>query len=207
MRITPLRHAPAAALTVGLLLGVAACTAPGGTAATEETAGAETEATEGPPAGDEAENPADAEHVEDAPAEDEPAGADEPGQDDEAGEVLGLVTVDDVQYEITELRNCEPLQQEMVERQLELQGLGEHDGERVQIDVYIQEIAGAAYHDVAWSGPEGVFGAPETVDEVTLDAGGTSVRGVATLQDAFTQNETVTIDFDLPVPAGTIACR
>ncbi|QOR71582.1 hypothetical protein IM660_04635 [Ruania alkalisoli] len=199
MRTTTAHHAPAAALITGLVLSVAACTSPAADSGTDEPAGTETESTE------------DA----DAPAADEPAAedaGDEPTEEagagqDAAGAVLGLVTVDDVQYEITELRNCEPLQQEMVERQLELQGLGEHDGERIQIDVYIEEIAGAPYNDVAWSGPEGVFGAPESVDEVTLDAGGTSVRGVATLQDALTQSETVTVDFDLPVPAETIACR
>ncbi|WP_159621342.1 hypothetical protein [Ruania rhizosphaerae] len=198
MRTTTLRRAPVAAVTAGLLLSVAACTSPAADSGTDEPAGAETQNTQ----------------EADAPADDEPAAGDaenEPTEEagagqDAAGDVLGLVTVDDVQYEITELRNCEPLQQEMVERELELQGLGEHDGERIQIDVYIQELAGAPYNDVAWSGPEGVFGTQESAD-VTLDAGGTSVRGVATLQDALTQTETVTIDFDLPVPAETIACR
>ncbi len=198
MRTTTLRRAPVAAVTAGLLLSVAACTSPAADSGTDEPAGAETQNTQ------EADAPADDEpaagDAENAPTEEAGAGQ------DAAGDVLGLVTVDDVQYEITELRNCEPLQQEMVERELELQGLGEHDGERIQIDVYIEELAGAPYNDVAWSGPEGVFGTQESAD-VTLDAGGTSVRGVATLQGALTQTETVTIDFDLPVPAETIACR
>lgn len=122
------------------------------------------------------------------------------------GTVRGVVNVNGTAYEITELRNCEPLEQDMVETELELQGLGEHKGERVQIDVYLRTIAGNPANDVSWAGPEGVFGGPENPN-VTLDAAGTSVRGVATLTDSMTQTDTVEVDFDLEVPAETIDCR
>lgn len=118
----------------------------------------------------------------------------------------GIVIVDGTEYSITELRNCEPLVDGVFERELELQGLGEADGERVQIDVYLQQANGVDLHEVSWSGPEGVFGGPENPN-ITLDAAGTSVRGVATLVDGMTQTETVQVDFDLAVPAETIACR
>ena len=140
---------------------------------------------------------------------DEPDGPAEGSEDDgdsQVAPVRGTVTVDGTRYEITELRNCDPYEMDMIDVELELQGIGEHDGERVQIDVYVQTIAGTQADDVSWAGPEGVFGGPEDAN-VTLDADGTSVRGVATLLDALTQTETVDIEFDLDVPAGTIACR
>ncbi|UFU07340.1 hypothetical protein [Ruania halotolerans] len=194
---TALRSAPIAIVATALL-GLAACSSPDAGSTTDEPVEAEAETA------DEAQVSAEDDSAEVEPAEEEPA--EEAEDQSSSGAVLGIVTVDDVQYEITELRNCEPLQQEMVERELELQGFGEHDGERVQIDVYIEELAGVPYNDVAWAGPEGVYGSPDGA-EVTLDAGGASVRGVATLKDAMTQTETVRVDFDLDVPADTIACR
>lgn len=47
------------------------------------------------------------------------------------------------------MRRCEPLNDGTIERELELQGLGEHDGQRIQIDVYKQMIAGQAAHEVS----------------------------------------------------------
>jgi len=120
------------------------------------------------------------------------------------GSILGWVDVDGVEYEITELRNCEPLNDGTIERELELQGFGEVDGDRVQIDVYVGTIGGAPFDDVAWNGPEGVFGDPGQAD-VTLDAN--RVAGSATLVDSLTQTETVAIEFDLEVPTELVACR
>lgn len=136
----------------------------------------------------------------------------EPRDDSAApGDVRGIVDVDGTRYEITELRNCEPLEDGVVDRHLELQGIGEHDGERVQLDVYIEEIGDLPYDDVAWAGPEGVFGAGEHEGpyeaEVTIDDAGASVRGVATLVDAWDPSETILVDFELEIPAETIACR
>jgi len=121
-------------------------------------------------------------------------------------EVLGTVTVDGVAYEITTLRNCDPLDEGPIERELELQGLGDAEGERVQIDVYVQRIGGNPFDDVSWSGPEGVFGNPADA-RVEISADGTSVTGSATLDDAMTQTETIDVEFDLAVPADTISCR
>lgn len=179
----------AVAVAAAVLMATAAC------------AGTDSE-PEGPPE----EEPVATAAGEDEATLPEPEAEPEDDADAQAATVRGTVTVDGTRYEITELRNCDPYQDDMVDTELELQGLGEHDGERVQIDVYVQTIAGTPLDDVSWSGPEGVFGGPEDAD-VTLDAGGTSVSGAATLLDALTQTETVDIEFDLDVPAGTIACR
>ncbi|UFU03750.1 hypothetical protein LQF12_03835 [Ruania suaedae] len=193
MRST-LRHAPAAAGIV-LLLGLAACTSPDAEPGAGDQAGAATEV----PAEDATEDAATEETAETDAAE-EPTVEEEPA----VGSAAGTVSVDGVEYEITELRNCEPLQDGAVDRELELQGFGEHEGERTQVDVYVQELAGTPYDDVSWSGPEGVYGGPQDA-VVELDA--TSVRGTATLMDSLTQTETVSIEFELEVPAETIACR
>ncbi len=139
-------------------------------------------------------------------AAEEQVAEEETTEPDPASAEQGIVIVDGTEYSITELRNCEPLDDGVFERELELQGLGEADGERVQIDVYLQQANGVDLHEVSWSGPEGVFGGPENPN-ITLDAAGTSVRGVATLVDSMTQTETVQVDFDLAVPAETIDCR
>lgn len=178
----------AAALATTLLLTTAAC------GSDPDEGGAEAASV-----------PADAATAE-TPTEPPPEEAAEPEEDTSAGQVRGVVTVDGTSYDITELRNCEPIDDGTIERELELQGLGEHEGERVQIDVYLQKIAGTTLHEVSWAGPEGVFGGPEDPN-VTLDAAGTSVRGVATLFDSMTQTDTVEVDFDLEVPAETIDCR
>lgn len=143
-------------------------------------------------------------------------GEDVDGSDtDTAGAgLLGTVVVDGVEYEITELYNCDPLDDGTIERSLELQGLGESDGERVQIDIVIQQIAGVSMDDVSWSGPEGVFAGPAGSDvdgpatvDVALINDGAIVTGSATLVDAMGEDETIGVGFNLEVPVDTIACR
>lgn len=99
----------------------------------------------------------------DATADDDAAAddtADEPASDDgdsadtqqepESITGAGTVTVDGTDYAISEVRRCEPLDDGTVERELELQGIGEAPGgERVQMDVYVQTIGGAPFDDVA----------------------------------------------------------
>jgi len=151
-------------------------------------------------AADAGEEPADAPAAEeDAPAEEAPDAA----EPDAA--VVGTVTVGGTTYSVTELRNCEPLEQEGIERELELQGLGQSDdGERVQIDVYVQEIGGAPFDDVSWNGPEGVNGAPADADVQLTDD---RVTGTATLVESLTQAGALPIEFDLDVPGELIGCR
>lgn len=128
-------------------------------------------------------------------------------------ESLGAVRVNEaITYSITELRRCEPIDDEMVERELELQGLGEHNGERIQIDVYLETIAGSPHNHFSWAGPEGVFGS-DPLDgsdgdaRVTWGPDNASVLGSATLFDSMTGEEQIMVDFDLEVPADTVACR
>lgn len=124
-----------------------------------------------------------------------------------SGEALGTVRINDsITYTITQLRKCDPYDDEFIERELELQGFGEHDGERVQVDVYIETIAGAPFHDVSWAGPEGAFGSDGEAN-ITWGADESNVLGSATLVDAWTQEEQLQLDFDLGVPAETATCR
>ena len=139
-----------------------------------------------------------------APAEDTPA---EDAPDDAQPDAVarGTVTAGGTSYVITELRNCEPFEIEGIDVELELQGLGQSDtGEGVQIDVYIQDIGGAPFNDVSWSGPEGVFGGPDGADVQLADG---RVSGSATLVDSLEQVELLDIQFDLEVPDDLIACR
>lgn len=128
-------------------------------------------------------------------------------ENSETGEVLGVVRINDfTTYSITELRNCEPLNDGIIERELELQGFGQHEGERIQIDVYKQMVAGSAGNEVSWSGPEGVFGSSD-IAGITWAPDGASVLGSSELVDSMTQTERLMIDFDLQVPSETVACR
>lgn len=128
-------------------------------------------------------------------------------ESNEPAESLGTVRVNQaVTYSITELRNCEPLNDGTIERELELQGFGQYEGERIQIDVYKQMVAGNAGNDVSWSGPEGVFGS-STVATITWGPDGASVLGSSELVDSMTQTERLMISFDLQVPTETVACR
>lgn len=135
------------------------------------------------------------------------ASKDSSPEDVETGEALGTVRINDfTTYTITELRNCEPLSDGTIERELELQGFGQHEGTPVQIDVYKQMVAGNAGNEVSWSGPEGVFGSSGSA-QVTWGPDNASVLGSATLVDAQTQTEKIMLNFDLQVPAETVACR
>jgi hypothetical protein len=123
------------------------------------------------------------------------------------GTILGTVRINDfTTYAITDMRRCEPLNDGTIERELELQGLGEHDGQRIQIDVYKQMIAGQAAHEVSWSGPEGVFGSSD-IASLTWGPDETNILGSSELVDSLGQTEKILIGFDLQVPTETIPCR
>ena len=136
-----------------------------------------------------------------------------PSERSEPAEALGAVRVNEtITYSITELRKCEPLVDDMIERELELQGVGEHDGGRIQIDVYLETIAGAPHDHFSWAGPEGVFGS-DPLDgndgdaRITWGPDNASVLGSATLFDSMTGEKQILVDFELKVPAETVACR
>ena len=139
--------------------------------------------------------------------EDSSESNDSSAEDAETGEALGTVRVNDfTTYTITELRNCEPLSDGTIERELELQGFGEHEGDRVQIDVYKQMVGGSAGNEISWSGPEGVFGS-SGVAQITWGPDSANVLGSSTMVDAQTQEEKIKVAFDLQVPDETVDCR
>ena len=187
----------AGTLLLGASLLVAACGS--------EDVEAQTDTDEGGQADVQADEPSE-DSVDDEPSEGPVADDPEDIGSAESGTTRGVVIVDGVSYDITDVQNCEPYADDIVDRQLELQGFGEHDGERLQIDVYIETLAGMPFNDVSWMGPEGVFGGPEDAN-VMLDSSGTSVRGNAVLFDSLTMEDTVSIEFDLEVPDDTYACR
>ena len=170
-----------------------------GTAVPDDAASSET----APEAAPEPAAPEDADAGEepDAPEDPEAQAPEEPG---EPAAVLGTVEVAGTTYEITEVRRCDPLVMDMMERDLEVQGLGEHDGQRVQIDVYIQKIADQQMDEVSWAGPEGIFGGPEGA---VVDFSGDRVSGTATLLDAMTMEDTLPVTFDLEVPDEILQCH
>ncbi|WP_304454818.1 hypothetical protein [Nocardiopsis sp. YSL2] len=146
----------------------------------------------------------------------EETAAEEGGQEEDSDSngpdtVLGTVTVDGAEYQITEVRNCAPLEQAGVERELELQGRGVFDGEAIQVDAYVQTIGGASMDSVSWSGPEGVFGSQQAAmgsgQEVVLEVSGDQATGRAVLSDALEGSETVSVEFTLPVPGELVDCH
>lgn len=163
---------------------------------------------------DEPAAPDDAPDAAEAPAAEatDDASQDAPATDDEAPDdtpapaaAVGTVEVDGTSYGISEVLRCEPFDDGVVDRELELQGFGEApDGTRVQIDVYVEELSGMPFDDVSWSGPEGVYGSPEDAE---VDFTGDNVTGTAVLHQAMGDGTTVTVSFDLPVPADLFACR
>ncbi|WP_407316470.1 hypothetical protein UQW22_09445 [Isoptericola halotolerans] len=191
----PARAFAAAALTTLLVGGCAAGddTIPDDDDVEESAAGTETDAAAGPDGAPETEP--------EATASDEGSGPEEPDDD---GSSAGTVTVGGIEYSLDEVRSCDPLQDAGIDRELELQGLGTHEGERVQVDVSVQTIGGAPFDDVSWAGPEGVFGSPESAEVVHEDG---RIIGAATLVDGLTQTETVDVEFVMDVPAETVACR
>lgn len=118
----------------------------------------------------------------------------------------GHVTVDGVTHVLGSVRACDPLNEGLVERELELQGLGTSNGSRIQLDVYVQKIAGQQINDVAWSGPEGVFGNPRHL-KISVDETESRISGSAALHDAQTQEQLIDIEFNMPIPSETVACR
>lgn|SRR5690554_964231 len=133
-------------------------------------------------------------------------------ESNESTEVLGAVRVNEaITYSIHELRRCEPLDDDMIESELDLQGLGEHDGERIQIDISLETIAGTPHNNFSWNGPEGVFGSDpldgsDSDARITWGPDNASVLGSGTLFDSLTGDEQIFVDFDLQVPAETVTC-
>lgn len=197
----PRTAAASALVPVVLLLG--ACGA-----ATESPTADEIAEPVNPPAGDVSDPTANAaDPGDDAPAGDDAAADDSEEAQDEPDEPLasrGTVEVAGTTYQITELRRCDPYEVEMFDVELELQGFGEHDGQRVQIDVYVQKIAGQQFDDVSWAGPEGVFGGPE---DALVDYDGDTVSGTATLLETMHQEAKLPVTFDLEVPSEILDCR
>lgn len=196
----------AGTLLLGASLLVAACGSEDVEAQTDTDEGGQADVQADEPSGDSVDDEPSEDSVDDEPSEGPVADDPEDIGSAESGTTRGVVIVDGVSYDITDVQNCEPYADDIVDRQLELQGFGEHDGERLQIDVYIETLAGMPYNDVSWMGPEGVFGGPEDAN-VMLDSSGTSVRGNAVLFDSLTMEDTVSIEFDLEVPDDTYACR
>ncbi|MFW7413766.1 hypothetical protein [Demequina sp. SO4-18] len=144
-------------------------------------------------------------------AEQEDAGQEDAGQAAGSGTVYGTAVVDGVEYELHELRRCEPADQEMIDIELELTGRGQvpagegyNDGDWVQIDVYVQQIAGADFDSVSWAGPEGVFG---TDDPTEVGVGDGRVSGTAATVDSLTGEPGVTVTYDIEVPDEILDCR
>lgn len=149
---------------------------------------------------------ADTAQQDDSPTEsddDAPAGS----GDAPAGVTVGTVVVDGTAYELTEVIRCEPYSTDQFDIELELQGLGKlENDERIQLDVSTKSASGISMNDVAWSGPEGIFGGGDDT-QFAESADGSTVSGSATLLDAQTLTDSITVEFELEVPTEEFACR
>lgn len=206
MRSTVLRSLLAALFVVGLLAG---CGDDG-----------DGDATPAPDAQDDGAVGPEGEAEAEVDGEGEDAGA---GDAPSEGGGAGTVTVDGTQYAIDETRTCDPAEIDvaMVERELELQGLGSAGDDRVQIDVYIEELAGSPSQQVSWSGPEGIYSstasgvgsgwtdldANEPLDGPPIEVAGDRVAGEVTMTSATGEGDPITISFDLGVPGEFSVCR
>lgn len=151
--------------------------------------------------------PAETPEPQEGEADEAPAASDDaadPDPEAPPAATRGWVEVEGTRYDITELRRCEPFEMDLLESELELTGLGESDGERVQIDVLVQTMAGMPADDVSWAGPEGIFGGPEDAD---VSFTGDRVSGTATLLESLMMEETLAVSFDLEVPTEIHECR
>lgn len=139
-----------------------------------------------------------------APA-DSDADSEEGGDTEPSGTVQGTVTVNGTEYQITQMRNCEPAVHDMIDIELELQGLGRGDSSSVQIDLYVQTVGGAQLDRISWAGPEGIF----NTDSATIDyeAGAGTVEGTETLLDSMTMEDSIILEYSLSIPNELIACR
>lgn len=129
-------------------------------------------------------------------------------------EIVGEITVGITPYQLHEVWRCIPSEVEGLDRVLELQARGVvpagtgYDGEDwVQVDVHVQEVAGAPYNEVSWAGPEGVFGSSVQPAEVVYVEGATTLVARGTLADALTQEDTVSVSLTVEVPEEAIDCR
>jgi hypothetical protein len=125
-------------------------------------------------------------------------------QDDADGAgAVGTATVDGVTYALDRTWRCEPVEVAGFTYDLELQAFGSHEGDRIQLDVY---LGGVLDVDVSWAGPEGIFGGPDP-DAASADWADGRVTGTAVIQDAWEGEDHVEISFDVEVPDETDACR
>ncbi len=194
-----LRLAPVSAI-VGLTMMLAACSsdpvpAVGGGGASPDapsTAGGD----------DSAPTPAATDSPDDAVAQNETG---------DTSTVYGTATVGDVEYELHELRRCEPSDAEQIDRELELTargfvpaGEGHDGGDWVQLDVSVQQVAGMDLDQVSWAGPEGVFG---TDADAGVSYEGDRVSGTANMVDSLTLEGALSVTYDLEVPDEILDCR
>lgn len=205
MRSSPVRLLPALLLVLGVL---AAC-------------GDEGDAGDASSATGDGETAGDADLADDNATEDgNEAGGGEPAP---GGGGAGTVTVDGTTYDIDETRTCDPAEVDVdiVERELELQGAGSSGDERVQIDVYIEELGGTPTHQVSWSGPEGIYGGaasdfgggwtdPEagtTLDGPPIEVDGDRVSGELSAPSSTGDGDSIDVSFDLALPTDFSPCR
>jgi hypothetical protein len=133
----------------------------------------------------------------------------------------GTFTVDGVTYQMHEAINCEldDLGIEIREPILDTQYLGSSDDDRVTVHISLAEINDNPGWDVAYNGPEGVFGShltemggewvgeqDDTYSEAPVSVDGNTISGAVTLYDSMTMEDTVETEFEVTFPSQTTRC-
>ena len=125
-------------------------------------------------------------------------------------------------YSFNRALRCDPdtLGVEGVSSEIEAQFLGSGDGDNLQLDLMVSEVAGMPMHSVSWSGPEGIYGASfskigdswmgdgnDTYQDAPIVISGDRATGSVVLYDALTMEDPLEVDFDVTIPSETFACR
>lgn len=152
---------------------------------------------------------------------DEPAPEDADAAPSGGSGAAGTVIVDGVEYAMDESIRCEPDDGvEMLDRDLDLQFIGSGPDGRVIVHFYSGEIGSNPHQDVAYNGPEGVYGAffssfggdewfgegDDTYDSAPFVVEGNRITGGGQLADSLTMEPGVSIELDVTFGDQMISC-
>lgn len=170
-----------------------------------------------PDAPDPAEEPAD---DGDGPDEDPTAPADAPGSAVAPGPA-GIVTIDGQAIAMQEARRCAPMDAQNIERDLELQVIGDGPDGQVRLDIVVEEVGGMPRQALSLTLPDGRvlandaqdFGAgwedqrQQALPGPPVEVSGATARVDWVVADPVGGSDELTVVVEVAVPATTTTCR
>lgn len=122
-----------------------------------------------------------------------------------AGGATGTATLGGTTYDLSTVILCERYDDGTVSYELELIAYGNAPGGGIaQLDLYKEEVLDRPSDSISWSGPEGLY---SSLDDATVTVAGDTVTGAGTLFDAETETTSLSISFEVALPAEATACR